>query len=449
MPAMSNGNFGLLWEPGAGKTLPAVVAGAIVGGPRLYLCPAALRRQTRRVATGLGISCQMIEKRGETVDDKAELVIASYGAVTDKPLFKQLRKRKWSSIVLDEAHYLKSPSASRTAAVYGARLQPDGPSKGALINTTDRVWWLTGTPILATPADLYTHFSRLIDWTPLYTDSNSLTFADWKTRYTSGYMSDFGAGSSYVPTGINKEFNAELIARLAGNVDRLTKRDVMSIGEPIFDTIEMDPHRVSLDLIEDPQVRDYVKAMLGDRVQLKRLDDLQILAPHLATYRKAIGVAKAKEIAEIALEEIYGGTDRILIAAWHTDVIKTILARFERTNVTAAAIHGGVSMAKREQICDAWDAGDIQVLVVNITAAGLGLNLQSGARLIFAELDWTASNNEQVVARLWRGGQERIVRVSFTELPGTLDRVICEVASRKARAAYQVLDENRKDHWHV
>ena len=49
----------------------------------------------------------------------------------------------------------------------------------------------------------------------------------------------------------------------------------------------------------------------------------------------------------------------------------------------------------------------------HVRVAGFGLNLQSARRAIFLETDWTSASIDQAIARLYRAGQTRPVRISI------------------------------------
>ena len=61
--------------------------------------------------------------------------------------------RPFDLVVCDEAHYLKNPTAQRTRAILGDH-EKNGKHRRPL--ATQRLWFLTGSPILNNPAELYT-----------------------------------------------------------------------------------------------------------------------------------------------------------------------------------------------------------------------------------------------------------------------------------------------------
>ena len=82
IPKLLAGNFLLIWDAGAGKTLPLLQAASQRGGRTLYLGPPAIRTQVSKEAQLF--SCytlkdiQVIQYGKDKVAPQAKLVICSY-----------------------------------------------------------------------------------------------------------------------------------------------------------------------------------------------------------------------------------------------------------------------------------------------------------------------------------------------------------------------------------
>jgi len=73
-------------------------------------------------------------------------VCVNYDLLGIAKYWSALHKVKWNAIVFDEAHKIKNPKAQRTKNAF------------LMSPVTDRVYHLTGTPIMNSPADLYPLF---------------------------------------------------------------------------------------------------------------------------------------------------------------------------------------------------------------------------------------------------------------------------------------------------
>jgi SNF2 family DNA or RNA helicase len=94
-----------------------------------------------------------------------------------------------------------------------------------------------------------------------------------------------------------------------------------------------------------------------------------------------------------------------------------------------------------ETSLQAFQAGELDVLVLQIDVAGLGLNLQRAGYVVFAELRWTAAAFHQAVARAHRAGQEQHVLAEIVTVPDSLDEAMIRTIRRKAGEARAVFDQ--------
>lgn len=87
---------------------------------------------------------------------------------------------------------------------------------------------------------------------------------------------------------------------------------------------------------------------------------------------------------------------------------------------------------------DAWNRGEIELLLIHPKSAGHGLNLQhGGCRMVFLSLPWSLEEYEQVIGRLHRSGQRHDVWVYVLLTDKTIDEKIW-TALRDKRAVSDV-----------
>ena len=72
------------------------------------------------------------------------------------------------------------------------------------------------------------------------------------------------------------------------------------------------------------------------------------------------------------------------------------------------------------------------VLLSQIEAGGVGLNIQAASVVILAEPQWKPSSEDQAIARAHRMGQTRTVQVHRIMAKDSVDERIREVQERKA-----------------
>jgi len=424
IPKLLAGNFLLIWDAGAGKTLPLLQAASQRGGRTLYLGPPAIRTQVSKEAQLFGCytlkDIQVIQYGKDKVAPQVKLVICSYDHLIDPKLWKQLFQLEWDTLILDEGHLLKNTTAKRTRAVYGSRRD----SPGALIRRTKRVWVATGTPIVNDPSDFWPHVSRLLPH--VLEDLQIVKKDQWIDKFCHTRQTPYGP---VVTGGKNLE---ELRTVLAPYVSRAKKENILDLP-PLHVTQLWVPARdIDLDGIP-PEALQELERLL-DNNQTERLGEL--MAP-LATLRRRIGMLKAAHCADIVKAEAESGGGKTILFYHHKDVGEALVEQLRPLQMFkggGAHYTGGMAQAKRDAVVKQF-TGDknCRVLVAQIMAAGTGLNLQAAERIIIVEPAWTPASNEQAIARAYRAGQKKKVWASFVCLENSIDERITSALIRKQR----------------
>ena len=75
----------------------------------------------------------------------------------------------------------------------------------------------------------------------------------------------------------------------------------------------------------------------------------------------------------------------------------------------------------------------MRVLVGNLQAAGVGINLTAATHVVFNDLDWVPGNHWQAEDRIHRIGQTSATFATYCYAPGTLDGYVAALLEEKAR----------------
>ena len=95
----------------------------------------------------------------------------------------------------------------------------------------------------------------------------------------------------------------------------------------------------------------------------------------------------------------------------------------------------GTSNKESARIIEAWNAGEIPLLLGHPASMGHGLNLQRGGRrIVWLSLTWSLEEYQQANARLARQGQTQTVYVHHLTAQGTIDRQVAQALSSKNTA---------------
>ena len=96
------------------------------------------------------------------------------------------------------------------------------------------------------------------------------------------------------------------------------------------------------------------------------------------------------------------------------------------------AVPEAVHLYNAEQV-EAWNRGEIPVLIAHPASAGHGLNLQAGGHtIVWYTLPWSLELYQQACARLVRRGQDHSVIIHHLVVPGTIDERVSTVLQGKA-----------------
>ena len=157
----------------------------------------------------------------------------------------------------------------------------------------------------------------------------------------------------------------------------------------------------------------------------------------MAAIRRAIGIAKAPHVIELAKRALAGG-EKVVIAAHHHQVIDALTAAFAGI---AVRVDGRDSPAAKDAAVRRFQAdASAQACVLGIRAGGLGHTLTAARFVICAELDWTPGAMEQVEDRCHRHGQARDVLVQYAVTDGSIDALVAEKIVAKQRVSDRALD---------
>jgi len=151
------------------------------------------------------------------------------------------------------------------------------------------------------------------------------------------------------------------------------------------------------------------------------------------------GSAKLRRLVEIVSQAADGGR-KVIVFSYFRDVLDTVVEVLAgRDGVPGIPIvgplTGDVSPTERQAMVDELtNASGPAVLVSQIRAGGVGLNIQAASVIILAEPQLTPSIEEQAIARAHRMGQVRPVDVHRLLCEDSVDQRILELLAAKREA---------------
>lgn len=146
--------------------------------------------------------------------------------------------------------------------------------------------------------------------------------------------------------------------------------------------------------------------------------------------RHSLAVAKVEATIEATRERVDGG-EKVVVFTSYSAVVAAVTKAF---GAECVSITGDHAAAARQAAADALQADPmVRVLVGNLQAAGVGLNLTAATHVIFNDLDWVPGNHWQAEDRIYRIGQHRPAFVTYLFAPDTLDDFVAALLEEKSR----------------
>ena len=418
------GNFSGM---GSGKTLTALEAfrlarelvtdQVIIVGP-----PISLRMWASEFEAFFpGDKAQLVKTGKTKIDGSASALVMSYEIATKRAA--ELSQLKARALILDEAHACKSVKAKRTKAILGS---------GGIASSVAHCWFLTGTPVTRWNDDLYPFLCRA-DLDGMRRRCGGDHIDRFNLRYTIVQQRQFPGAKYPTKMTVGSRNTEELNEWLfdGGLAVRRELADVWAAMPPL--TI----NRLPVGLSMDDELRDI---LAGFTTQAQIEQAVAANDEHIATARRKIGEAKVREAAAEIRDRAASGAGSILVGAWHTSVIDALVSELSKymgkgIALSVDSLDGRTSSAKKDALQRDFNDGKLDVLVGQIAAMGVSLNLQHGGnRIVVVEEDWSPAIMDQFYARLHRIGQTEHVHVDILQSDDNLSQAVARIASAKRRS---------------
>ena len=364
-----------------------------------------------------------------------QVVIVGWGGLTSAPIMAQLLSRRWSLLIVDEAHGAKNFEAKRTQALYGFPSVPYfGKAMPCLFPKADAVWLLTGTPLPNSPADAYPMMRTL--WPERLSTQHGPTDVTAQAAFVDRYckMRPMKIGHGYMARTIQVFVEGrnleELNARMQGLYLQRTQADV-GITEPDYETMPLISPKAL-----PPELRDVKHA--AEILAAAQAGDGKRLEVHMGPLRRITGMLKAELVVGAVKEELDGALDKIVLAYWHTDVgamLQAGLAKYGVTGIDGSTPGKARSANEQRFLTDP----KCRVFLTQIQAAGEAIDLSASANLIFVETSFTPKDQKQMALRITNHGQKRVPLVRVATLEGSIDDALQNILIRKWTAIREVL----------
>jgi superfamily II DNA or RNA helicase len=412
-------------DMGLGKTLQAIATlmDRAEAGPALVVAPTSVTfnwvREIERFAPGLRPILYRGSGRGGLVESAGskDVLIVSYGLLHRD--IDSLKRRSFSTLVLDEAQATKNASSRR--------------AKAARAIQADWRIALTGTPIENHLGELWSIFNVV----------SPIVLGSWEQ-----FRERFGAP---IERRGDKERARALSRLLKPFVLRRTKAEVAKDLPPKTDIrLDVVLSAKEREVYEDARLAAVahladIQTGLPDEQQrfhvFAALTRLRQIAchPRLADERLAVRSSKLEAFIQLARSLIESG-QRALVFSQFVQHLALIRAALEEAGLQSLYLDGSTPLEERSRLVDRFQSGATPLFLISLKAGGTGLNLTAADNVIILDPWWNPAVEDQAADRAHRIGQTRPVSVDRLVAVGTIEESILELHATKRALVADVLE---------
>ncbi|MEU4250100.1 SNF2-related protein [Amycolatopsis sp. NPDC026612] len=392
------------------------------GGPTLVLCPTSLlgnwEREFARFAPDIPV--RRFHGGRRHLDDLApdEVVLATYGVLRrDRETLSEV---DWGLIAADEAQHVKNPLSATAKELRKI------PARAKVA--------LTGTPVENRLTELWS----IVDWT------------------TPGLLGPLDRFRRTVARPIERDRDKAVTERLAATVRpfllrrRKSDPDIAPELPRKTETDRFVPLTAEQTTLYEAVVRENLaeireKQGIERRGQVLRLlTELKQICNHPAQFLKephgaltgrSGKLAAFEELLDVILDE----GESVLVFSQYVQLCRLLERRLEDRGLPTELLSGESSPAKRQDMVDRFQAGEIPVFLLSLKAGGVGLNLTRATHVIHYDRWWNPAVEDQATDRAYRIGQDRPVQVHRLIAEGTLEERIAQVLEKKRGLAESIV----------
>jgi len=406
-------------DQGTGKTIQTLVA--LPNDSKVILiCPAVVKYNWRNEISLWRSEYKVTILEGRNsfkLPEQGEIVILNYDILpawlsSDIPAETKVILKD-TILVADEAHMVKNYKTARSQKI--TRL-----AKACKI-----VWFLTGTPLMTRPQDLYGVISAgnmnvLGGW-----DKFVSLFGGYKDKF--GWR--FGMPSAEVPERMKRVMLRRLKSEVLKDLPPKTYKniEVNNLGTAFYSKINSILSKI------DPKEKDIDN--LISKLEITSLPSFE----EFSQIRALLAEAKIPAMMELVESYEESGTPLIVFSAHKAPV----LSLGERDGW--GVITGETEAEKRTEIVQKFQNGDLKGIGLTIQAGGVGITLTRASDVLFVDMDWTPALNIQAEDRLHRIGQTSdnilVMRMNSSH---PLDIRIQHLIEYKTKLMQKALDESFK-----
>ena len=304
-------------------------------------------------------------------------------------------------LIADEVHYAKNKTAQRSKTFYKIK--------------TNRKIYLSGTPIMNRPSEIY-HIIKSLD-----KDVFGTQFEFWK-RYCD--LKETKWGKDYSGASNLEELNYKL--RSSVMIRRMKDEVLKDMPDKIRQVIKFEGNKKLIEqemmLYSSAKNENFKPSSMADIIKL----------------RQEIAIKKIPQILDY-VNDTLENESKLIIFAHHKEVIETLERELSKEH-EVVKIDGSVSQEDRQNAVDRFQKGTANIFIGSIRACSEAITLTASNHVIFAEIDWTPGKNIQAEDRAYRIGQKNTVNITYLVYENSVDEYILNTNITKEEVINKALE---------
>lgn len=435
--------------PGLGKTIQGIgTMNEMRAFRTLIICPASLKKNWKKE----------IDK-WNTLGENFDVGIAGPKWVTTpsvivnfemlKKFSRELREEDWDLIIVDESQNIVNLKAERSKQVYGwgKKIKP--------LRARKRLW-MTGTPILNKPVDLWAVCRAFDRWglgknweqfVYRYCDASETHFGVDTTGSSNLKELQYALRTTFMIRRTKEQVLKELPAKRR-QVFELPKKGLtkvlreemtffeanMAMLEDLNDNFKEEERITPLEAMEYIQEKE--GSSMSDKIdQLAEAEKMMFESS--GAIRRDLALAKAPMCIEYIKQLHESGVEKIIMFCHHKEVADLLKEAFPNH----AAITGETPIHKRQDEVDKFQEDDsITDFIGNLKAAGTGHTLTKAHHVVAVEFCWVPADMIQAEDRAHRIGQKDSVNIHYLVVEGSLEADMIHTLIEKEEIIESALD---------
>lgn len=410
-------------EPGLGKTLQSIgIVDTAAAYPCLVICPSSLKINWQREFE------KFTDKKALVLDNASRtswpyflgmgmfhVAIVNYESLkkffvwdikggktfTLKDVVFNRDINVFRSVIMDESHRLKDPTAQQTMFTRG------------IVEGKEWRILLSGTPVVNHAQDLVSQLAIM-----------------------GRLLSDFGGRGKFLAQYGENENLSELSDKLYDTC--MIRREKAKVLTEL-------PDKQRTDLYVEISNRDEYNLAAADLAaylreytectdrEIRRKMRMEALVKFM-TLRSLASKGKVKQATDFIRNFLANGQPLIVFCS-----LKEIVKALQKQFPDAVRVTGDDNTAEKQAAVDAFQSGEAQLIICSIKAAGVGLTLTASSNVAFVEFPWTYADCCQCEDRAHRIGQKNNVNCYYLIGRSTIDPVLYNIIHKKRSIANRIM----------